>query len=184
MADTQPTYPLGTRYVDNMDAADPTPYTPERFDVIGEVERAPVGNAILRIGRTWPKPQPGWTQELHLVLTPDERDRLIADLTAQRPTPKVLIDGDATRLAWVWDGDEIGKGNVHDLAEFLQGCQDAGHPYPTAVYAPNVDGGLTPVPYTIATSDYDENDYATATVTVTLADGVTPSASWRVDGRA
>jgi len=74
-------YPIGCRYAGAMDVADINPYTPERFAVIGEIEHVPVGNAILRIGRTLSRTDHSWVQELHLVLTPAERDRLIADLT-------------------------------------------------------------------------------------------------------
>ncbi len=179
------TYPLGNRYVDAMDVADPKPHTPDRFAVIGEVDKAPVGNAILRIGRTWPEPQPGWMQELHLVLTPAERTRLIADLVAQEPAPKVDVYDDPaeTHLAWAWDGG-LARDTIAGLAGFLCGAQLAGEQAPKVVYAAATDGTLTPVPYTVTTSPYDAHDYATAVVTVTLAEGVEVSGSWQVDGRS
>lgn len=179
------TYPLGTRYVENMDVAHPNPFTPARFDVIGEVEHVPAGNAILRIGRTWPKPQEGWMQELHLVLTPAERRQLIADLVAQEPTPAVDVadQPENTELVWTWDGS-IGRGAVDAFADFLCGAQLAGHDFPKVVYAAATDGTLTPVPYNVKISPYDSHDYATATVSITLADGVAVYGSWTVDGRS
>lgn len=177
-------YPLGTRYVDNMDP-DTNLYTPERFAVIGEVEHVPAGNAILRIGRTWPKPQSGWMQELYLVLTPAEREQLIADLVVQRPRPVIEIPENrkSTQLAWAYDGAVV-RGTVHELASFLEGADLAGEQRPPAVYAPTVDGTLAPVAYVVTTSPYDSDDWATSTVTVTLAEGVTVRGTWHVDGRA
>ncbi len=178
-------YPLGTRYIDNMDVIDLGPYLPQRFAVIGRVESVPVGNLILRVGRTISTTDRGWIQELHLVLTPDERKRLIVDLVAQETGPAVdVYDNPAsTELAWAWEGG-IAKGNIDAFADFLQGCQDAGHDTPKVVYAAAVDGTLTPVPFQVKAGGYDEHDYATATVTVTLADGVAVTGSWTVDGRA
>ena len=49
--------------------------------LIGEIETSPAGNTVLRCGATnWPNR--GWTQRLHIVLTPDETRALIAELTA------------------------------------------------------------------------------------------------------
>jgi hypothetical protein len=99
------TYPLGNRYVANMDVVDPNPYTPKRFAVIGAVEQAPIGNTILRIGENVPRERT-WQQVAHLVLTPNEREILIASLVAQRQagqdapieSPWPLAEGDRVRL--------------------------------------------------------------------------------------
>jgi hypothetical protein len=180
------TYPLGARWPEGMDVSDATRdrIGPDRFPVIGEVESVPAGNAILRIGRTVSRTDHSWIQELHLVLTPAERDRLIADLIAQRPQPAIDFPDkpEDTQLAWAWDGD-IARGNIEAFAEFLSGAQLAGEDYPKVVYAAAVDGTLTPVPFHIKTSPYDSRDYATATVAVTLADDVTVVGSWSIDGR-
>jgi hypothetical protein len=178
------TYPLGARYVDNMEVPDPNPYTPDRFAVIGQVGHVPFGNTILRVGRTLSQTDHSWIQELHLVLTPEERDQLIADLVAQRPTPTIDVSDppEGTQLAWAWDGG-IGRGTIDAFADFLSGAQAAGHDYPKVVYAAATDGTLTPVPFHVKTSGYNSNDFATATVSVTLADGAAVVGSWTVDGR-
>jgi hypothetical protein len=49
--------------------------------VIGEISRSPAGNTILRVGVA---DSERWEQVAHVVLTPAERDELIAELTAQR----------------------------------------------------------------------------------------------------
>lgn len=53
-----------------------------REDVIGEVTQAPRGNSVLRVGSTIA--DGGWVQSLHVVLTPAERERLIAELIEHR----------------------------------------------------------------------------------------------------
>lgn len=78
------TFPLGTAYVDNMDVADPNPYTPPRFPVIGAITQAPVGNTIIRVGLTQSPTDHRWEQTTHLVLTPVEREFLIAALVEHR----------------------------------------------------------------------------------------------------
>ncbi|WGX98770.1 hypothetical protein [Nocardioides sp. L-11A] len=52
-------------------------------DVIGEVEQSIAGNALLRVG-SFDRAEGHWHQTAHVVLTPDERERLIAALVAQR----------------------------------------------------------------------------------------------------
>lgn len=185
-ATNEPTYPIGARWVDNIDATEATRSRigPDRFAVIGEVESVPVGNAIIRLGRTLSRTDHGWVQELHLVLTPQERDKLIADLTAQRPEPAVDVadDPEDTQLAWAWEGG-IARGTVEALAEFLNGAEQAGADYPPVIYAATTDGHLTPVPHHVKTSGYDSSDYATVTVAVTLGADVVVG-SWTIDGRA
>jgi hypothetical protein len=50
-------------------------------DVIGSVEVSGAGNVILRAGRE-NEAHGSWSQMLHIVLTPDEADLLIDELTA------------------------------------------------------------------------------------------------------
>lgn len=84
--------PLGARYVANMDVLDRNPYTPPRFPVIGQIEQAPVGNTVIRAGLTISATDHRWNQTLHLVLTPDEREELIAALVAHRPADPETAD--------------------------------------------------------------------------------------------
>ncbi len=80
--DAEVAYPLGNRYVANIDVADPSRFAPPRFAVVGAVERTDVGNTVLRAGLTHNAGDTRWEQALHLVLTPAERTRLRADLAA------------------------------------------------------------------------------------------------------
>lgn len=73
MTDAVPTLPYGLR-------CSPQAGT---LGVIGAVEQSMSGNAVLRVGNTLPD-QTGWEQVSHVVLTPEEREKLIADLIAQR----------------------------------------------------------------------------------------------------
>lgn len=59
-------------------------YTDES-PVIGEIEQSSTGNTILRIG-THSKSRPAaWVSVLaHIVLSPDERERLITELIGHR----------------------------------------------------------------------------------------------------
>jgi hypothetical protein len=63
----------------------PSDYSPHP-SVIGEVEQAPSGNAVLRIGKATvtDADHPSWTQTEHVVMTPDERDELIGTLTSHQ----------------------------------------------------------------------------------------------------
>lgn len=75
-------YPLGVAWLDERIVGNP--YTQTVWDVIGEAHRSDAGNTILRIGKATPG-TPGWQgYGVHIVLTPAERERLIADLIAQR----------------------------------------------------------------------------------------------------
>ena len=61
---------------------DPSPYDPQT-PVIGRVEKSAAGNTVMEIGRMNPD-RAAWTKEIHLVLTPTEREHLIQRLIAQR----------------------------------------------------------------------------------------------------
>jgi hypothetical protein len=106
-------------------------------------------------------------------------------IPATEPAPAVDVDErpENTDFAWVWEG-VIARGTIDAFADFLAGAQAAGHDYPKTLYAPTVAGELTPLPYHVKSSGYDDNDYATATVAVTLAEGVTVTGTWTVDGRS
>lgn len=52
--------------------------------VLGNLQRTPAGNTAIAVGNTDPSGEPGWFKVAHVVLTPEERERLIADLIAQR----------------------------------------------------------------------------------------------------
>ena len=60
-------------------AATPSEY---RRGVIGAVERSATGNTILRVGALLPSGVT-WEQTEHVVLTPGEREELIARLMAE-----------------------------------------------------------------------------------------------------
>lgn len=62
----------------------PSEYAPNP-SVIGAVEQSPAGNAVLRIGKATvtDEDHPSWTQTEYVVLTPEERDRLIDVLDSQ-----------------------------------------------------------------------------------------------------
>jgi hypothetical protein len=71
-------------------------------DVIGDVEQAPVGYSVIRAGE-WKSDRPAdagdaywsrghWCQTLHLVLTPAEREELIAALIAHRENAPARIE--------------------------------------------------------------------------------------------
>lgn len=51
--------------------------------LIGDVDQAPAGNSILRIGRALSDGH-GWMQTEYIVLTPAERETLIAALIEHR----------------------------------------------------------------------------------------------------
>lgn len=71
------TWPLGIRLPDEAYNATPS--------VIGRLEKSHAGNTVIRVGRKLrPTRGSGWTQTEHVVLTPAERERLIAELIAQR----------------------------------------------------------------------------------------------------
>jgi hypothetical protein len=72
--------PLGTR-------SGVSPYDTET-PVIGVIDQASAGNSILRVGRMNPD-RSSWHQELHIVLTPDEREALIAALISHRPAEQM-----------------------------------------------------------------------------------------------
>lgn len=76
-------YPLGLARLEDP-AVQSNPYIngPQQ-DVIGEVDRSFTGNTIIRTGAVT-QGQPGWVRTNHIVLNPDEREQLIADLIAQR----------------------------------------------------------------------------------------------------
>lgn len=77
-------YPLGLRHIEAKSIIG-SRYTSLTQDVVGEVERSGAGNTIIRVGRhNLERPEGGWQQVGHIVLTPDEREQLIADLIAQR----------------------------------------------------------------------------------------------------
>lgn len=74
------TYPLGARYIEHIDVADRSAYTPDVLAMLGDVQQAPVGNTVL-YGGLYERGE-GHVQSFRLVLTPAERDRLRADLDA------------------------------------------------------------------------------------------------------
>ncbi|MFJ1700460.1 hypothetical protein ACIOHC_36315 [Streptomyces sp. NPDC088252] len=51
--------------------------------VIGAIEKSNAGNTVLRVGNHT-SGESGWVQAAHVVLTPAEREKLIAELIAQR----------------------------------------------------------------------------------------------------
>lgn len=52
-------------------------------DVVGDVEQSHSGNSILRVG-TYYRAERHWMQSAYIVLTPRERERLIAALIEHR----------------------------------------------------------------------------------------------------
>lgn len=64
-----------------------TPNSPydENRGVIGTVERSLAGNTIIHAGKKLKSTEgSGWVKTLHIALTPDEREILIAELIATR----------------------------------------------------------------------------------------------------
>jgi hypothetical protein len=77
------TYPLGLRRLAGLTRYELDAHTDPLQNVVGEVERSPAGNTVIRIGQH-DRRQPGWQQCAYLVLTPDEREVLIGDLMNHR----------------------------------------------------------------------------------------------------
>lgn len=61
----------------------------ERHHVIGQIESAPAGNVILRVGRLH---REGWTQIGHVVMTPTEAITFAVEVLA---AAKAAYDQDA-----------------------------------------------------------------------------------------
>lgn len=114
-------------------------------------------------------------------------DRVPSPMPEQRATPPGVelhqVDPARTALVWVFEGEPC-TGDVQRFADFLAGAAHAGEDAPRTLYAPTSSGELVPVPFAVDVSPYDSNDWAHASVVVTLADGVTVSGSYRIDGRA
>lgn len=94
--------------------------------------------------------------------------------------------GDQSRpdltFVWIYDEDTIGQGSASDFADTLSfaSLSDYSIKYLYAL----IDGDLAKATWTVASSEYDEADLATSTVTITLPDGATAISSYRVDGRS
>lgn len=87
------------------------------------------------------------------------------------------------QLAWVDTEDQAYAGNVARLASHIEHAA-LGGPDVVTVYTVQ-KGKLVEVKAKVdGTGEYDESDYATAILTVTLPDGSTLQESWQVDGRA
>lgn len=76
----------GTAYLADVD------FPPQQVGVIGELVRSSSGNTIMRAGHY--QPGEAWWRSgaAHIALTPDERDRLIADLSEHRPPPLAVAE--------------------------------------------------------------------------------------------
>lgn len=86
-------------------------YAPEP-SVVGEVEQSGAGNSVLRVGKL---ARGGtWTQTEHVVLTPDEREELIAVLESQREYRVIEI------------GDTVGVGLTVLAVQYLNATADDG----------------------------------------------------------
>lgn len=97
---------------------------------------------------------------------------------------KLFADADAEQLVWIGPDRTASFGTVADLAHYIDAAQLCGEDGPTEVYAVGPSDRLTPVEVKVTSTGYDEDDYAQATVTVTLPSGVTAAAGYRIDGRA
>jgi hypothetical protein len=190
---TEPvTLPLGTRYASGIDRDPRTrnAYTPDRLAVIGDVERAGAGNLILRVGQTLPaKDGPGWEGQLHLVLTPPEREYLMDLLERQhaetvaaeqkRLNPDLIAGGDET-LSWITEFG-VTSGSVQDLAQDYLHCDLGGYDNPTDVRA-IADGRQVRVDVATRSTDRGD-DWTTVVVSVTLPTGEVVEGSYRRDQR-
>jgi hypothetical protein len=78
---------------------------------------------------------------------------------------------------------EIYRGDVAAFTEYLGDAASAGVPGPAMLYAPTDTGALVPVRYKVSVGGFDADDWGSATVSVYLAEGVTATSSYRVDGR-
>lgn len=117
------------------------------------------------------------------LVTAEEPDATSVPLEGDEPA---IPDPPAPPLAtfvYVVEG-EPHVGTVRDLARALDEANMAGLEVGPFVYTVDREGGhLEPTPYTTAGTPYNEDDYATVTVTVPLAGGP-QTATYRVDGRA
>lgn len=110
-------------------------------------------------------------------------DRVSEALTGVPAVSDVNPDiADSITLVWVLSDDDACTGNVARLASHVE-QSSLGGPDVTAVYAVK-KGALVKVEAKVDGTPYDEDDYSTATITVTLPDGSTLQDSWRVDGRS
>lgn len=88
----------------------PSEYAPNP-SVIGAIEQAPSGNAVLRIGKATvtDEDHPSWVQSEYVVLTSEERDTLIDTLDAQRGYRTIKT------------GDIVGFGEIVLAVQYVNG---------------------------------------------------------------
>ncbi len=139
--DAEISYPLGVRYVSNMDVADPGRFAPRRYAVLGAVTRTEVGNTAIRAGLTHGSRDPGWSQVLHVVLTPAERDRLRGELAAHSAATAPGAGRSETETEYVHVVDD---GTVFRMDKGGFGTISIDHPAVEAVLA-NLRAAAEPV---------------------------------------
>lgn len=88
---------------------------------------------------------------------------------------------DHIRLTWVDNRDEVSVGNVTDLAQHIELAALAGDGQVDSVYVFRA-GQPVKLAWEVTGTDFNEEQWATNTVTVTLTDGAKVSESWKVDG--
>jgi hypothetical protein len=76
--------PYGLRVKEKIE---PSRYSREFYDLVGEVETTASGNTVLRIGR---ENRAGWEQIAHVVLVPSEAWLLAAEI-CDKPEPDEVI---------------------------------------------------------------------------------------------
>lgn len=96
-------------------AIGPSEYAPEP-SVIGSVEQSNSGNAVLRVGKVIAaegdrdKPFPTWQQTEYVVMNPEERDELIAELESQIEYKTIKC------------GDIVGSGSIVLAVQYVNGA--------------------------------------------------------------
>lgn len=99
------------------------------------------------------------------------------------PAPQTETIADSNPLfAWVFEGDGIGQGNLDVFVDAFGYAANTDVTIDALYVAHN--GELHKVERKVQSGKFNEDDYATATVTVTLPDGSTLTGSYRIDGRA
>lgn len=87
-----------------------------------------------------------------------------------------------TTLVWTFRSGIVCTGTIAELGMSIESADLAGEGPPVAVYALAADSTLVPVQPTCERSPFDEDQYATTTMTIVLPDGTKIDTGWRVDG--
>lgn len=114
-------------------------YCPKR-SVIGEVSNAPGGNVVLRVGREVEgNPPVGWETTEHVVLTPIEAVRFVAEVVARADEGLKMQLGLRGHLATIRDSEASPEevGAAVDALAPLAFVDEAGRPLPSPTITPD-----------------------------------------------